>query len=308
MSFGKRGNSPPEQVSSQSRHQSSATSNPRELLVTKSEGPDFVLFGAAFFAIAACVVIYFKIAPGQPSRADSAAVTAPIVTSDVAVLDTVRQRLATGEDGRTFEENARKKAEEYSGYVPGEIVLADDSGLEIDALGGAPGVHSARYAGPDATDADNNALLVRNLHGAANRRARFVCVIALVNNGSLVHTFRGAVEGRILDLSLAAAKKLDVYQPGVARVRLEVLQVPSPLDMGGRWAVQIGAFSEQDTARQLADRLSRRYQTARVREFSSPVGDWWVRVRVLKDDKLRAQEVARDTRTSEGGIFLVRLD
>jgi hypothetical protein len=103
MSFGKRGNSPPEQVSSQSRQQSSATNNPRELLATKSEGPDVVLFGAAFVAIAACVVIYFKIAPGQPTRADSAAVTAPIVTSDVAPLDTVRQRLTTGEDGRTFE-------------------------------------------------------------------------------------------------------------------------------------------------------------------------------------------------------------
>jgi hypothetical protein len=103
MSFGKRGKSPPEQVSSQSRHQSSATNNPRELLATKSEGPDVVLFGAAFVAIAACVFIYFKIAPGQPSRADSAAVTAPIVTSDVAPLDTVRQRLTTGEDGRTFE-------------------------------------------------------------------------------------------------------------------------------------------------------------------------------------------------------------
>jgi hypothetical protein len=103
MSFGKRGNNPPEQASSQSRHQGSVATNARELLATKSEGPDVVLFGAAFVAIAACVVIYLKIAPGQPSRADSAAVTAPIVTSDVAPLDTLRQRLATGEDGRTFE-------------------------------------------------------------------------------------------------------------------------------------------------------------------------------------------------------------
>ena len=103
MSFGKRGKSPPQQASSQSRHQSSATDNPRELLATKSEGPDVVLFGAAFFAIAACVVIYFEIAPRQPSRADSAAVTAPIVTSDVPPLDTIRQRLETGEAGRTFE-------------------------------------------------------------------------------------------------------------------------------------------------------------------------------------------------------------
>jgi XTP/dITP diphosphohydrolase len=102
------------------------------------------------------------------------------------------------ENGATFEENAIAKAVYYGGFAEGYL-FADDSGLEVDGLEGAPGVHSARYAGPDATDADNNALLVRNLHGVANRRARFVCVIALVNNGSLVHTFRGAVEGRILD-------------------------------------------------------------------------------------------------------------
>jgi hypothetical protein len=103
MSFGKRGTRPPEQASSQPRQQSSVTTNARELLATKSEGPDFVLFGAALFAIAACVVIYFKIAPGQPSRADSAAVTAPIVTSDGESLATVRQSLESGEEGRTFE-------------------------------------------------------------------------------------------------------------------------------------------------------------------------------------------------------------
>ncbi len=95
MSFGKRGNNLPE---------SSVATNVGQLRATKLEGqPDIVLLGAAFVAIAACVVIFFKIAPGQPPRADSAAVAAPIVTSDVAPLDTVRQRLATGEDGRTFE-------------------------------------------------------------------------------------------------------------------------------------------------------------------------------------------------------------
>ena len=104
MSFGKRGNSPPEQVSSQSRHQSSVTTNVRQLRATKLEGQlDVVLIGAAFVAIAACVVIFFKMAPGQPSRVDFAAVAAPIVTSDVAPLATVRQRLMTREDGRTFE-------------------------------------------------------------------------------------------------------------------------------------------------------------------------------------------------------------
>ena len=102
------------------------------------------------------------------------------------------------EHGETFEENAIAKAEYYGGFVEGYL-FADDSGLEVDALGGVPGVQSARYAGPDPTDADNNSLLLARLAGVADRRARFVCCIALVRDGKLVRTFRGAVEGRILD-------------------------------------------------------------------------------------------------------------
>jgi XTP/dITP diphosphohydrolase len=103
------------------------------------------------------------------------------------------------ETGSTFEENAALKALYYGGFVEGHHLFADDSGLEVDALGGAPGVHSARYAGAEATDADNNALLLQRLTGVADRGARFVCVIALVKDGKLVRTFRGAVEGRILE-------------------------------------------------------------------------------------------------------------
>jgi XTP/dITP diphosphohydrolase len=102
------------------------------------------------------------------------------------------------ETAETFEENAMLKAVYYGRHVDGYL-FADDSGLEVDALNGAPGVHSARYAGEHATDADNNALLLRNLKGMANRMARFVCVIALVKDGRPVKTFRGSVEGRILD-------------------------------------------------------------------------------------------------------------
>jgi rare lipoprotein A len=116
------------------------------------------------------------------------------------------------------------------------------------------------------------------------------------------------VPGRIVDLSLAAARKIDVWQPGTATVRLEVLKTPAPLDQGGRWAVQIGAFDQEDAASELVDRLTRRYHSAKVARFSSPVGDWWVRVRVRDDNRERAEEVARDTQTPEGSIFLVRLD
>jgi rare lipoprotein A len=116
------------------------------------------------------------------------------------------------------------------------------------------------------------------------------------------------VEGRIVDLSLAAAKQADIWQAGVVKVRLEVLRTPVPFDHGGRWAVQIGSFPDEDGARMVANRLSRRYKTAKVLSFGSPVGDWWVRVRVLQDDRNRAEEVARDTHTAEGKVFLVRLD
>jgi rare lipoprotein A len=115
------------------------------------------------------------------------------------------------------------------------------------------------------------------------------------------------VEGRIIDLSLAAAKQIDVYQPGTAAVKLEVLQTPTSLDQGGRWAVQIGALDKKAAA-DMADHLTRRYHSAKVSSFCSPVGDWWVRVHVQDDDRTRAQEVAHETTTSVGRIYLVRLD
>lgn len=116
------------------------------------------------------------------------------------------------------------------------------------------------------------------------------------------------VEGRIIDLSLAAASEIGVRRAGIAKVRLEVMRAPAPLDRGGRWAVQIGAIEDEGTAEKLKDKLSRRYRTAKVLSFPSPTGDWWVRVRVFEDDRRRAQEVARDTHPPQGDVFLVRLD
>lgn len=115
---------------------------------------------------------------------------------------------AVVEDGLTFEANARKKAEQYSRYVSGEIVVADDSGLEIDALNGAPGVYSARYAAarPDQAEANtddeaNNARVLRELKDVprAQRTGRFVCVLVAARDGRTLATFRGTAEGLILD-------------------------------------------------------------------------------------------------------------
>lgn len=120
---------------------------------------------------------------------------------------------AVVEDGLTFAANARKKAEEYSRHAPAEIVLADDSGLEVDVLNGAPGVHSARYAAPDlqnrepheadanTDDEANNARLLRELKNIprGQRTARFVCLLAAARDGQTLATFRGEADGIILE-------------------------------------------------------------------------------------------------------------
>lgn len=102
------------------------------------------------------------------------------------------------ETGRTFDENAAIKAVYYSRFTDA-LVLADDSGLEVDVLGGAPGVYSARFAGRDATDEDNNRRLLEKLQGQRRRSARYVCVIAVAQRGRLLGSFRGEVEGEILE-------------------------------------------------------------------------------------------------------------
>ncbi len=157
---------------------------------------------------------------------------------------------------------------------------------------------------------------VYNMHAmtAAHRTLPLGSIVRVTNlktgRTALVRiTDRGPfIPGRVLDLSLAAARRLDVYQPGVAEVKVEVMQTPAPLETGGKWAVQIGGFPDEDTATKLASRLTRRYHTAKVKRFNSPAGDWWVRVRVLDDDRQRAQELAAETTTPEGAVFLVRLD
>ena len=104
------------------------------------------------------------------------------------------------ETGVTFLENATLKALAASRHFGADmLVLADDSGLEVDALNGAPGVRSARYAGPGATDADNTALLLARLENTTERTARFRCVIAVARGGELAASFDGACEGRIID-------------------------------------------------------------------------------------------------------------
>lgn len=112
--------------------------------------------------------------------------------------DALRAVPTPTEDGATFEANARKKAIHYSRYID-TLVIADDSGLEVDALDGAPGVRSARLAGPTASDTDRVRLIVRRLERVPweKRTARFRCVLAVARNGDVLETFEGTVEGLI---------------------------------------------------------------------------------------------------------------
>jgi len=117
---------------------------------------------------------------------------------DIVTPDDIGELPDVVEDGATFEENSLKKARELS-RLTGLPAMADDSGLEVDALSGEPGVYSARYAGEGATDDDRNSLVLEKMKGVpvGKRSARFVCVIAIVLPGGIEWTARGTCEGEI---------------------------------------------------------------------------------------------------------------
>jgi len=149
------------------------------------------------------------IATSNPGKLRDFSGAAALLGIEIAPLAGFSSLPAVIEDGPTFESNARKKADAYSLHAPGKLVLADDSGLEVDALGGAPGVHSARYAAAEphlaennTDDEANNARLIRELAAIPpeRRTGRFVCVIAAARDGRTLEVFRGQAEGIILDI------------------------------------------------------------------------------------------------------------
>ncbi len=152
----------------------------------------------------------------------------------------------------------------------------------------------------DAMTAAHRTLPLNSLIRVTNVRTGQQAVLHVTDRGPFV-------PGRVLDLSLASAKALGVYLPGVATVRIDVYAVPAPIETGGRWCVQIGAFKHGGDAEKLRDHLSHEYQTANVIEFTGPTGHW-VRIRPQKDDKGRAVEIARELKPKEGEAYLVRLD
>ncbi len=160
----------------------------------------------------------------------------------------------------------------------------------------------------------NGEIYNMNAMTAAHRTLPLGSIVRVTNvktgHTALVRiTDRGPfVKGRILDVSYAAAKRLDIWQPGIASVKVEVMQTPTSGAKGGRWAVQIGSFETEKRAAAVADHLTRRYRSANVEKFLSPVGVWWIRVRVLNDDRQRAESLANESEAKEGSVYVVRLD
>lgn len=115
---------------------------------------------------------------------------------NIVTTDTIANFPEIVEDGTTFAENAMKKAREASAFAD-MVAMADDSGLVVEALDGAPGIHSARYAGDGATDADRIAKLLKAMDGVTDRRAKFVCAAAIAYRGEEVKTFLGEIKGTI---------------------------------------------------------------------------------------------------------------
>lgn len=144
------------------------------------------------------------IASSNPGKLRDFAAVAARHGVEIALLPGFKVLPECIEDGETFEENAKKKAEHYSLYAPGLVVFADDSGIEIDALGGAPGIRSARYAAStehgNSDDLANNELVFERMQNVPDekRTGRFVCVIAIARDGKWIQSFRGEAEGMIL--------------------------------------------------------------------------------------------------------------
>ncbi|HZD94610.1 MAG TPA: RdgB/HAM1 family non-canonical purine NTP pyrophosphatase [Candidatus Sulfotelmatobacter sp.] len=151
--------------------------------------------------------------PGKVREFQEAAQALGLTLAPLPELGNIPQAI---EDGLTFEQNARKKAEHYSRYATEELVLAEDSGLVVDALNGAPGVYSARYAAmlqsgiashDNSNDQENNLALINQLERLPKGKfaGKYVCVIALARNGSTLATFTGEAHGELLTIPRGTA-------------------------------------------------------------------------------------------------------
>lgn len=148
--------------------------------------------------------------------------------------------------------------------------------------------------------AAHNTLPLNSIVRVTNLKNQKQVVLRITDRGPFV-------TDRVIDLSVGSAKALGVYLPGTAPVRIDVLEAPKPIETGGRWCLQMGAFKDRSTADDTKSTLLNKYDDAKVIEFQGPTG-WWVRMRLPNDDKKQTREALRHVAVNEGAVFLVRLD
>jgi rare lipoprotein A len=170
--------------------------------------------------------------------------------------------------------------------------------------------YTAPYAGRKSA---NGQVFDDDAMTAAHRTLPMGSLVVVTNlktgqSSAMRITDRGPfVEGRMLDLTVAAAKATGIYRVGMAPVRMDVYQTPKPIDTGGRWCVQIGAFHSESDAIRLKRELLRKYSDANVIEFPGEKS-YWVRIRPEGDNREMAEYIAQHLRPTEGEAYLTRLD
>jgi peptidoglycan lytic transglycosylase len=268
------------------------------------------IFGLSALSLMVLLAISLLPGCGHPKQARVDVPPPPAATAESSSTESPSHRESSAQSARAPAKSGDQKGSLEESGAPAEPTISAGATPLATEIGRAswygPPYHNRRGS--------NGEVYNMNAMTAAHRTLPLGSIVRVTNtktgHSALVRiTDRGPfIPGRVLDLSLAAARKVDVYTPGVAEVKVEVMQTPLPIATGGKWAVQIGGFPDEDQATKIADHLKRRYSTAKVLQFASPAGDWWVRVRVLGDDRQRAKELAAETETTEGAVFLVRLD
>jgi rare lipoprotein A len=152
----------------------------------------------------------------------------------------------------------------------------------------------------DAFTAAHRTLPMGSLIRVTNLKTGQQCAMRITDRGPFV-------DGRVIDLTIASAKATGIYRAGLAEVRIDVYQTPKPIDIGGRWCVQIGAFKNEENALELKEELLRMYPRANVIEFPGEAS-YWVRIRPEGDDRTQAEFIANRLRPAEGEAYLTRLD
>jgi len=152
----------------------------------------------------------------------------------------------------------------------------------------------------NAMTAAHRTLPMGSLVEVTNLRTGQSAVMRITDRGPFV-------EDRMLDLTMAAAKAIGIYRVGMSEVRMDVFQTPKPIESGGRWCVQIGAFHSEREALKLKAELIRKYAAANVIEFPG-TDSFWVRIRPEGDDRAMAEYIAKHLQPREGEAYLTRLD